>query len=138
MSYSFETKNDKTVILHAFNNHFNEFLEDILRICPDNVGALAGQKFFTNAKRLNPTSLIKGWYKFVYLPYSAVIDLGNIDFFFEKDYQKDLAHLRNSNDVIGLIDNIRDPLLNMGEANKAHASTYLKNLCKLCIAYNAQ
>jgi len=128
--------NDKIVIQRAFNTHFFEFFDDILTIYPDNNYIISAKASFENVKKFNPTSIIKAWYKYVYLPYNNVIEDGNVSFFFEKDYKSDLSHLQNPDEFLKIIEKVREPLQNLNEENKKHASEYLRNLNKLSCLYS--
>ena len=77
---------DKSSLLKAFNTHFFEFIESIVELFPDNEHLKHTQSQFETFKKLNPTSIIKSWKIFVCDPYKHVINNGNIEFFFEKDY----------------------------------------------------
>lgn len=127
---------DKNMLIRAFNNHFFEFLKDIISIYPENDDIINANASFELIKRANPTVIIKAWHKFVYLPYSIEIANGNIDFFINKDYGSDLVDLPNSNDIMKMIDNIRVPIRSMNVINKAHSATYIQNLCKISNRYN--
>jgi len=126
---------DKSVILKTFNTHFFEFLDDIICIFPDNTNIATARKSFETIKRANPTAILKVWSKFVYTPYKQVIDEGNIEFFFEKDYGSDLNTLANSGEIMKMIDVMREPVKQMSETNKAHSMKYIQNLSKLSVAY---
>jgi hypothetical protein len=129
---------DKSTLLRAFNTHFFEFLDDLLCVLPDNKEILYAKTSFETIKRANPTAIIKSWYNFVFLPYKDVIDNGNLTFFIDKDYGSDLSHLNRSEDIIKMIDNIRNPIREMDETNKTHALKYVQNLSKLSDLYNQQ
>jgi hypothetical protein len=66
-----------------------------------------------------------------------VIEQGNVDFFFEKDYRDDLKQMANANQIMGVIDTIREPLRTLNETNKAMAVKYIQNLSKLSQMYFA-
>lgn len=126
---------DKSTILKTFNAHFFEFLDDILRIFPENTEIATAKRSFETIKRANPTAILKVWVNFVYNPYKAVIDAGNIDFFFEKDYGTDLNILVNSGEIMKMIDIMRGPVKQMSDVNKAHSMKYIQNLSKLSVLY---
>ena len=100
---------DKSTILKTFNAHFFEFLDDIIRIFPENNDIATARKSFETVKRANPTIIIKVWSKHVYTPYKEVIDQGNIEFFFEKDYGADLGAAANGKEVLRIVDTLREP-----------------------------
>jgi hypothetical protein len=127
---------DKSSILRGFNSHFMEFLNDLITIYPDNQDIMSAKVSFENIKKMNPTIIIKAWYSHVYFPYKAVIDQGDISFFFDKDYSNDLSDINNSEDLLKVIEKVREPIRNMDEVNKKHASQYLKNLSKLSSIYS--
>jgi hypothetical protein len=129
--------NDKSTVLKAFNNHFFEFIQDIINIFPENEdlkSTKTGLEFF---KKANPTCIAKAWEYFVHEQYKDVIDKGDITFFFEKDYNNDLTYMSNAGEIMKAIDNIREPVRNMGDDNKAHTMKYIQNLCKLSGVYKA-
>lgn len=128
--------NDKIIIMRTFIKHLIEMLDDILRIYPENIEILTSKKTIETFKQFNPSIVVKSWYNFVYVKYKKEIELGNLDFFFEKDYSKDLNHLEDNNKIMEMIDNVRIPLSNMSLTNKEHTISYLKNLNKLSMIYN--
>jgi hypothetical protein len=127
----------KTTLNRAFNTLFFNFLEDIISIYPDNTEICVAKTSFETFKKLNPTIIIKAWHSYVYVPYKDIIASGNITFFFEKNYQEDLQYLANSNEIIKVIDKIREPIRNMDEVNQRHSMKYIQNLCKLSDSYNS-
>lgn len=128
---------DKAFIVKTFNDHFFEFFEDVLKILPGNIHIKTALRSFRTVSDLNKSVLIKCWHKFVYIKYSDVIDAGDITFFFEKDYSADLSHLSNSNNIMDIIDSVRQPVKEACEnpVNKEHVITYIQNLSKLSSAY---
>jgi hypothetical protein len=127
---------DKTSLNRAFNNHFFEFIEDIIAIYPDNEDIKSSHTTFSTIRRANPTALVKAWQSFVYAPYKSEIDAGNIEFFFKKDYSSDLGGVRNGNEIIKVIDKIRGPIQAMNEDNRQHCMTYIQNLARVSDAYS--
>jgi hypothetical protein len=127
---------DKTAILRAFNTHLFNFLDDIIGIYPDNEELKYARTSFDTIKRANPTLIVKVWYTFIYTPYKPVIDAGNIEFFFEKDYGSDLLNVANSKEIMGIIDKIREPIRGMDAINRAHSAKYIKNLSQMSTMYN--
>jgi hypothetical protein len=127
---------DKSSILRAFNTHFFDFIEDLLGIFPNNNDLVVAKTSFDTIKKANPTAIIKSWVKFVYHPYKDVIDNGDISFFFDKDYSDDLSSVSNANKILNIIDTLREPIKEMGDANKEHTTKYIQNLSKLSMLYN--
>lgn len=127
---------DKSTVMRAFNTHLFEFLDDIITILPGNVEIQTAKNAFQTIKKANPTAIIKVWYSHLYSPYRTVIDRGEIDFFFEKDYSSDLADLRNAGEVMKIIDTLREPVRNMSEQQKGFTMKYLQNLSKISLIYS--
>jgi len=127
---------DKSSILRAFNTHLFDFIDDLISIFPENNDLVISKSSFDTIKRANPTSIIKSWVKFVYIPYKDVIDNNDISFFFDKDYSTDLSHLPNANKIMDIIDTFRKPVKEMTDNNKEHTMKYIQNLSKLSMLYN--
>lgn len=130
---------DKSTLNKAFNKHLFEFLEDVMKIYPENDEIRSANTALTTLKKMNPTIVIKTWYSMLYVPYANEIDSGNIDFFFEKDYREDLAKFGSSGgtgEIINVIEKIRGPIKSMNDKNKAHCAQYLINLSKLSLMYS--
>ena len=128
---------DKSTYLKAFNTHFFEFVDDVITIFPENKDLTAAKKSFEMIKTMSVSAIIKSWHKFVYLPYKDIIEAGDISFFFDKDYSKDLSHLNNSENIMSVIDSFREPVRRMNDINKAHSMKYLQNLSKLSALYSS-
>jgi hypothetical protein len=127
---------DKQTLMRAFNKHFFDFLDDIIAIFPENKEISVARTSFDTIKRANPTAILKAWYHFIYIPYNKVIEMGDITFFFDKDYGADLVNLPNANEIMKTIDKIREPIRSMSEINKAHSIKYIQNLSKLSLLYS--
>jgi hypothetical protein len=127
---------DKSTLLKTFNTQFFALLDDILRIFPDNVDIAAGRKSFETIKRANPTIIIKVWLTHVYTPYRQSINDGDIEYFINKDYGSDLNSVSNVQDVMKMIDTIREPIRSMDDVNKGHTIKYIQVLSKLSELYS--
>lgn len=127
---------DKATVSKAFNKHFFDFLDDILNIFPGKEEIVYAKKTFETIKKLNTTAIIKVWYPQVYSPYKEYIDVGNIDYFINKDYSQELSGVNKGGDIIKMIDNIRKPISEMDDQNKQHCAKYIQNLSKLSTLYN--
>lgn len=130
---------DKSTVCKAFNKHFFDFIEDLLVILPDSKEISFAKNSFTTVNRFNVSLLIKQWYSNVYIPYGEQIENNDIEFFLQKDYSSDLKQnkdAKQSEEIIKMIENIRQPIANTDEINKLHSLKYLQNLNKLSAAYN--
>lgn len=125
----------KSDINKAFNKLFFDFLDDIVSIYPDNKDISSARTSFASFKQMNPTIIIKSWFKFVYTPYREIINAGDISFFFNKDYSADLQDTPGSKEIMRVIDEIRGPIQSMDETNKKHSSDYILKLSKLSELY---
>jgi hypothetical protein len=128
---------NKTTVLRSFNTHFFDFIDDIIKVIPENHDILAARSFFEITKKANPTIIVKIWYSLIYYPYASVIDSGDLEFFVNKNYAEDLSNIQNSKEILKAIDTLRDPIRNMTEINKQHCLKYIQNLCKLSAIYNS-
>ena len=124
---------DRPTIIRSFNDYFFEFLDDMLKVLPNNKSVLTAIRSFRMLTDVNKAILIKSWYKFVYMKYKTVIDDGNVEFFFEKDYSEDLTKLSNATAIMDIIDSVRNPAKEICEnpKNREHITTYIQTLCKL-------
>ena len=92
-------------------------------------------KSFETIKKANPTIILKAWSSSVYVPYKTSIDNGDIDFFVNKDYKEDLNYISNSQEVMKVIDTIREPIRSMDDVNRTHTIKYIQILSKLSELY---
>ena len=128
---------DKSTYSRTFNNHFFEFLDDLIDVFPENMDLKAAKVSFETIKRANPTLIIKCWFTYVYMPYKETIDAGDISYFINKDYNADLSILGNSREILNTIDKLREPLRNMSPTSMEHSTKYIQNLSKLSVIYNS-
>lgn len=127
---------DKSTILKLFNEHFFEFMDELVDIFPDNLDIIASINLFKLTKSANITLLIKIWYTYVEVPYGEILRQNNLDYFLDKDYKDDLVNLPNATNALRGIDMLRNPIKNTSDKNKEHSLNYIKNLCKMSVAYN--
>ena len=123
-------------ILNAFNDHFMEFVSDIINVFPDNSDIVSAKNSFALIRKANPKLIIKIWKSYVVDKYSSEIDLGNISFFIDKDYANDLTNAENSDKIIETINRLRSPVKLMSEENQEKSMKYIQNLKKLSILYH--
>ena len=123
-------------ILTAFNNHFEELLEDIVRVFPDDVEIATAANALGKLRKANPRLIIMTFKEYVKNPYGSQIEEGNLDFFLEKDYTSDVEGSSQAGAILDKVDKIKEPIRNMEESEKAKVLTYFQNLCKLSDMYN--
>jgi hypothetical protein len=129
-------KNDKSILLTAFNTQFYDFLDDIESVFINDHAIKQAKNALILIKKVNPTLVIKLWYNYIVVNYESEIDSNNINFFIEKDYKNDLRYLNSSDDIMKHIDSLREPVRNMGESNQKKSLMYIKNLCILSKLYS--
>ena len=127
---------DKTTLLKTFNTQFFAFLNDILVIFPENKDIAKGKKSMELLNMASPSMIIKIWHNHVNRLYKEHIDNGDLDYFIEKDYSSDLEALSDSDDVLRIINMIREPVRQMDETNRSHTRKYLQILSKLSLLYS--
>lgn len=127
---------DKSTILRSFNTLFFDFLKEIIDNVQENSDIITAKSYFEKIKKMNPTILIKVWFSFILSPYKDVIESGNIEFIFEKDYKNDLSNINNAEEIMKSIDKIREPIRQLNDVNKENTMKYIKNLSRLSDMYN--
>ena len=127
---------DKSTSLKAFNGQFEEFLEDIVILFPDNRDIKTSKTALVMMKQANPKMLLSVWYRYIFLKYADKIEEENIEYFLNKDYTEDVAKMENSgSSVIESINKLKGPLRELDEENTAKCLQYLKNLNNLSNMY---
>ena len=124
-----------STILNAFNDHFMEFVNDIINVFPNDPDILSAKNSFMLIRKANPKMIIKIWHKQVVEKYEEFIDDGNISFFINKDYKDDLTNNENSEKITQAIDRLRNPVKLMTEEDQEKVMKYMKNLKKLSTIY---
>ena len=120
-------------LVKVFNDHLVEFLDDVIRIFPDNADLQTGRTFIVGLKKVNPRKIIEVWKNFVNDLYLEEINKGNLEFFIEKDYTHDVRYM--SPNILQIIENIKLPLKQTQNENKKKTIKYVQNLCKICDLY---
>ena len=128
---------DKATILKAFNNQFEEFLEDVEVLFPDNRDIKTSKTGLLMLRKANPKKIVSVWYRYICLKYEDEIENENLDYFLTKDYSSDLKMDEGATDkVMEGIDKIREPLRQLEPDNRKKTLQYLKNLNQLSKIYN--
>ena len=128
---------DKTTILKAFNNQFEEFLEHVEVLFPDNTDIKTSKTGLLMLRKANPKKIVSVWYRYICLKYEDEIENENLDYFLTKDYSSDLKMDEGaSNKVMEGIDKIREPLRQLDQDNRKKTLQYLKNMNQLSKMYN--
>ena len=125
----------KQQLLKVFNDHFIEFIEDIIRVFPTDVDLNTVKNYFLLIRKTNPKLIIMVFHEYVYLKYDEKIQNNNIQFFIDKDYKDDLTENKHSDKIIESINRLRNPIRLMNEEDKMKTVKYLQNLGKLSNSY---
>lgn len=120
--------------LTIFNNHFNEFFDDIHNVFPNDPDILTAKNSLTAIRKANPKLLVGIWLSYIYFKYKDQIDAGDINFFLEKDYSEDLTNM-SSKKVMEAIDRLREPVKQMNLEDQQKVMKYIQNLSKLAMMY---
>tara|TARA_B100001057_G_scaffold369677_1_gene373398 strand:- start:34 stop:435 length:402 start_codon:yes stop_codon:yes gene_type:complete len=128
----------KNKYLSAFNSQLNELLEEILKIFPGHIDIIDLKNKLITVRRLNPSIIIKLWHKYIYVPYFDIIEKGDFNYFFTKDYSHDIRYLDDSKQkrIINSINAIKGPIQEMDENNKEISMLYVSNISKLSHLYD--
>ena len=126
-----------SIILTTFNDHFIEFVNDIINVFPEDTDILAAKNSFLLIRKANPKMIIKIWNKFVVDKYKDAIDNDDISFFINKDYSTDLNNAENSDKIMDAINRLRNPVKLMEPQDQKKVMKYIQNLTKLSILYNS-
>ena len=122
-------------LLTAFNDHFVEFLSDIQRVFPEDVDILTAKNALLTIRKTNPKIIVKIWTTCVVGEYKKEIEAGDIAFFINKDYTKDIATSTSSDKITESIDRLRNPVKQMSVEDQAKVMKYIQNLTKLATLY---
>jgi hypothetical protein len=126
-------------LLTAFNDHFMEFVNDIHEVFPNDVDILSAKNSFSMVRKMNPKLLIKSWDSLVVGKYQSAIEAGDLSFFMNKDYTRDLQDVPNNPNaerIVSAIDRLRTPIKSMSLDNQAKIIKYIQNLTKISNLYN--
>lgn len=118
--------------LNAFNNHFEELLEDITRVFPEDQQILAAVSGLKKLRKSNPKLIMTIFKSHIKIPYESEIQKGDLKYFLQKDYVKDIeGDWDLSKKILSKIDDIKEPINNMAKEDQDKVVKYLQNLCKL-------
>jgi len=120
-----------TNILKAFNDHFEEFVNDIHIVFPDDTDVLSAKNMFLSARKANPKLIVKIWKLYVVSKYREEIESGNLEFFVNKDYKNDVSISPYSDKITESIDRLREPVKKMNKDEQAKTLKYIQNFTKL-------
>lgn len=124
---------NKSVIVKGFNNHFEEFIEDIQSIFPEDDEVKTMKNLLFMLKKTNPRLVLEYWNAYISVPYKTPVENGDISFFINKDYSD--LDIVITDSVSGFIERLRGYVKNMTEENQSKSMKYIQNLCNLTKLY---
>ena len=134
-SYSDNTSDagvGKTFIVKGFNKHFDEFIEDVQGVFPEDDEVKTMKNILYLFKKTNPKLVLDYWNTWIRLPYKEPIENGDISFFINKDYSMDVTM---TDSISSFIERLRGYVKNMSEENQQKSMKYIQNLCNLTKLY---
>lgn len=123
--------NQSQTLQKAFNDHFDEFMEDIVNIFPDDMDIRNSRNSIKMLRKANPKLLIQIWNKYVSTKYASQIEAGDITFFINNDYNDDVGNMENATQIMSAIDRLRGPINLMTPDSQEKAMKYIQNLKKI-------
>jgi len=122
----------KSFIVKGFNKHFDEFIEDIQNVFPEDDEVKTMKNLLYLIKKTNPKLVLEYWNTYIRIPYQKPIENGDISFFINKDYSVDVTMTDN---ISNFIERLRCYVKNMTEENQQKSMKYIQNLSNLTKIY---
>ena len=134
VNYSGESNSiSKSVIIKGFNQHFEEFIEDIQSVFPDDDEVKTMKNLLYIIKKTNPRLILETWNSYITIPYKEPIEKSDISFFINKDYTE--LNIVITDNISKFIERLRGYVRNMTEQNQQKSMQYVRNLCNLTKLY---
>lgn len=122
-------------ILKLFNEHYMDFINDVLTIYPNDYNLKTGKTFSSLTLKVNPSLFARLWITYITPNYDKEIENEDISFFAEKDYSEDLKYIEDKKHGMGVIEELKKKLKEASPENQKKSMKYVKNLNKLCKLY---
>jgi hypothetical protein len=123
--------NQSQTLQKAFNDHFDELMDDIVNLFPDDMEIRSSRNTIKMLRKANPKLLIQIWNTYVSSKYATHIEKGDITFFIDNDYTEDVGNMENSSQIMTAIDRLRNPIKAMSEDSQSKTMKYIQNLKKI-------
>ena len=130
-----ESETQKT-LKQLFCTQLIEFMDDVLRIFPNNLDLKTGKTFIVGLTKVSKKKLVSIWKTSVVDIYEELIMNGDKEYFINKDYSEDLGE-GGTDKMMSVIEDVRGLIRNTSKENKEKAIKYLQNLTKICKLYYA-
>lgn len=122
----------KSFIVKGFNKHFDEFIEDVQGVFPEDDEINTMKNLLFLFKKTNPKLVLEYWNMCIRVPYQEPIENGDISFFINKDYSADVIM---TDSISSFIERLRGYVKNMSKENQQKSMKYIQNLCNLAKLY---
>ena len=122
----------KSFLVKGFNKHFDEFIEDVQNVFPEDDEVKTMKNLLSLFKKTNPKLVLDYWNTYIRIPYQEPIENGDISFFIYKDYSSDVTM---TDGICSFIERLRGYVKNMAEENQQKSMKYIQNLCNLTKMY---
>ena len=126
---------NKSTILKTFNSHLIEFINEVVKLMPEDLDLQTAATFMEGLKKINPRLVITTWNNWVVAEYRTEIEKGDFAFFEDKDYGRDMVGSKQEQKILQVIERIREDVRGMGDNNKQKSLKYMQNLTKLADIY---
>lgn len=123
-------------LLTLFNDHFIEFVSDIQNVFPEDLDILTAKNSLIAIRKANPKMIVKIWKIYIVDKYQQEIEAGNLAFFMDKDYSKDVSAAENADKIMESINRLKAPIKQMSKENQDKTMKYIQNLTKLALLIN--
>ncbi len=134
MNYNTMESETQKTLKQLFCTQLIEFMDDVLRIFPNNLDLKTGKTFIVGLTKVSKKKLVAIWKTSVVDIYEELIMNGNKEYFINKDYSEDLGE-GGTDKMMSVIEDVRILMRKTSEENKDKAMKYLQNLTKICKLY---
>ena len=94
---------NKSTILKTFNSHLIEFINDVIKLMPEDLDLRTAGTFIEGIKKINPRLVITTWNNWIVSEYRTKIEEGDFSFFEDKDYGRDVVGTQNEQKILEVI-----------------------------------
>ena len=124
-------------IVRLFNEHFIEFIDDLIRVIPQNPDIRAFRLFLRGVAMTSPQTPLTVWRTSLSIPYAKQIRAKDFNFFVQKDYTKDIAasDIDTQGYLCTVISKLRGQVASMTVSDQKKSLKYVENLSKLADLY---
>jgi hypothetical protein len=127
---------DKNQIIGAFNKHMLDFIMDVERVFPQDMEIKTTRKTMKQTFMLMPRAIIRMFYDNFVVIYGKEIERGDLTFFIDNDYEaKHGEDIKEDPTLLVKINELREPVRNMTDADKQIVVKYMQDLKKLAELY---